>query len=169
MSSRLATLAAASCLAALLGLWTACSSPPSAASGAALGGSDWSPYGGPVSDKTPLLLTQLIEDPQAYDGTRFVLEAQVAEVCPVKGCWMTFDTGTSELRVTFQDYAFFVPKDIAGRTVRIEGLFSIREVPVAELQHYLEDAGRSAEAAAVTAPRMGYQLVATGVALRSKQ
>ena len=46
------------------------------------------------------------------------------------------------------------------------GVFDVREVPVAEVRHYLEDAGRPEEAAAVTEPQRGYEIVATGVLVR---
>ena len=44
------------------------------------------------------------------------LQAQVASVCQVKGCWMVLDLGGgTQARVTFKDYGFFVPMDIVGK------------------------------------------------------
>ena len=41
----------------------------------------------------------------------------VESVCQVKGCWMQVKLDNGEtMRVVFKDYAFFVPKDIAGKT-----------------------------------------------------
>ena len=74
--------------------------------------------------------------------------------------------GERELRMTFQDYGFFVPLDSAGSEVRAQGVFRIEETPVEEARHYLEDAGRHAEAQAITAPVRSYTFVATGVELR---
>ena len=125
----------------------------------------WESYGAGISNAEPMQLDELIAASDNLDGKSVVLEATVLEVCPKKGCWMTFDTGAAELRVTFLDYGFFVPMDIAGRTVRVEGIFEEAEVPLEEARHYLEDAGRHEEAAALVGPQKGFRLVASGVLL----
>lgn len=122
-------------------------------------------YGAAVPESKPLPVETVLADPQIYDGRELVLEGRVVEVCPVKGCWMTFASGERSLRVTFLDYAFFVPKDCAGATAVCGGRFAIREVPADEARHYLEDAGRHAEAAQITEPVRSYTFVASGVRL----
>ncbi|MBL8805102.1 MAG: DUF4920 domain-containing protein [Planctomycetes bacterium] len=98
-----------------------------------------------------------------YDGKTVLLEGAVKEVCKVKGCWMTMAESGQTMRVTFENYAFFVPKDCAGRKVVVEGKFAVKETSVADLKHYLEDAGKHDEAAKVTEPKRELTLVATGV------
>ena len=147
-------------LAAVLALLAVgCGSPPPAP--AAPPG--WTAFGAGVSVGVPAELATLLADPEAHDGQPVLIQAPVYEVCINKGCWMTFDGGDREVRVTFRDYGFFVPMDIAGRVVRVEGSFEIREVPADEIAHYLEDAGRHDEAAAVSGPQLGYHIVADGV------
>jgi hypothetical protein len=76
--------------------------------------------------------------------TRF--EAEVAEVCQNKGCWMRVDLpNEGSVMVRFKDYGFFVPKDISGRRVVVEGRAFISEVDQAERRHMAEDAGASEE------------------------
>lgn len=126
----------------------------------------WDVYGADIrADQDALGVDELLADPAAHDGQRLLLTGTIDEACPVKGCWMTFTDGEQSLRVKFLDYGFFVPLDSAGRTARMEGTFSIREVPLAEARHYLEDAGRHDEAAALTGPQQGYEFVAHGVQL----
>lgn len=122
-------------------------------------------FGAPISKATPVEVKELLSHPSKYDGHELVLEGQVAEVCPVKGCWMTFTSGGRALRVTFKDYAYFVPKDSAGHTAVCEGRFEVRQVPADEARHYLEDAGRYDEAAQITGPVESFTFVATGVQL----
>ncbi|MCS6927903.1 MAG: DUF4920 domain-containing protein [Saprospiraceae bacterium] len=82
---------------------------------------------------------------------------RVGEVCQKKGCWMTIVADSAdvpEMRVTFKDYAFFMPKDLAGKRVIIDGFAYISETSVEELRHYAEDAGKSPdEIADITQPR----------------
>jgi len=117
-------------------------------------------------DAAPVSLEKVLAEPEAWNGRRLTLEGTAREVCAKKGCWLVMEAGERELRMTFQDYAFFVPLDSAGSEVRAEGVFTIQETPVEEARHYLEDAGRHAEAQAITAPVKSYTFVATGVELR---
>lgn len=91
--------------------------------------------------------------------------AQVNSVCQSKGCWMRLNLGNqNEVMVKFKDYAFFVPKDIAGKNVIINGKAFVQEVSVDEQRHYAEDAGKSAEEIAqITKPKRTYSFQADGV------
>lgn len=128
----------------------------------------WETYGALISAAEPMSLDTLLADAEAYNGQTVVLEAPIAECCANKGCWMTLVQGDQSVRVKFLDYGFFVPLDSAGRTVRLEGVFSIRDVPVEEARHYLEDAGRMEEAAAISEPQRSFEIVASGVLLSSE-
>lgn len=93
---------------------------------------------------------------------------KVEEVCQSKGCWMkvALEDG-SQTMVKFKDYGFFMPKDIAGKEVVINGKAYVNKVPVDELQHYAEDAGKSAEEiAAITEPETTFSFEADGVLLK---
>lgn len=93
---------------------------------------------------------------------------KVDEVCQSKGCWMKIDLEDGhQIMVKFKDYGFFMPKDIAGKEVVINGKAYVNKVPVDELQHYAEDAGKSAEEiAAITEPETTSSFEADGVLLK---
>ena len=78
---------------------------------------------------------------------------------------MTLSTNNNDaMMVRFKDYGFFVPKDIGGKDVIIEGQAYATEVSVEELRHYAEDAGKSKEEImAITEPEKQYAFLATGV------
>ncbi|MBT8259657.1 MAG: DUF4920 domain-containing protein [Bacteroidia bacterium] len=94
--------------------------------------------------------------------------AKVEEVCQTKGCWMKLDLENGEeVMVRFKDYGFFMPKDIAGKEVIINGIAFVNEMSVDEQRHYAEDAGDSEEAiAAITEPKKTYSFEADGVLLK---
>ena len=96
------------------------------------------------------------------------LEGKVSEVCQAKGCWMTLDKGDgSTIRVTFKDYGFFVPKDIAGKNVIISGKAYVATTTVDELKHYAEDAGKTEEEIAkITSPEKELAFEAEGVLIK---
>lgn len=93
------------------------------------------------------------------------IEGEVESVCQAAGCWMKIKTADGQtMRVTFKDYGFFVPKDIAGKKVIFEGVPAVKTTSVAELQHYAEDAGKSKdEIAKINSPKMELTFVADGV------
>lgn len=96
--------------------------------------------------------------------------ATVDEVCQAKGCWMKVSLENGEqAMVKFKDYGFFMPKDIAGKQVVLNGLAYVNEVPVDELKHYAEDAGDSAEEIAkITEPKKTFSFEADGVLLKEE-
>jgi hypothetical protein len=137
-----------------------------ASSKAYLAPAGWTAFGNGVGAEAALPVATVLESPQKYAGKTIAVEGPVAGVCQVKGCWMTMLHGDKEMRVRFKDYAYFVPKDCAGRTARVEGVFAIEKIPVEEARHYLEDAGKPEEAAKITAPVDGFTFMASGVLLR---
>ena len=92
----------------------------------------------------------------------------VKEVCQSKGCWMKVELEDgAEAMVRFKDYGFFMPKDIAGKEVIINGLAFVEEMSVEDQRHYAEDAGRSAdEISKITKPKRTMGFEADGVLLK---
>lgn len=99
---------------------------------------------------------------QPYEGK---VKVKVLEVCQKKGCWMKVENpGGEKMMVTFKDYSFFMPKDIVGKQVILDGEASVEEVSVKQLQHYAGDAGKSKqEIAKIREPRKEVSFVAKGV------
>ena len=104
---------------------------------------------------------------KAGDSIPSKMTIKVKEVCKAKGCWMTADLGDgNEVMVKFKDYGFFMPKDIAGKDVIINGMAYVKEVPVDEQRHYAEDKGASkAEIEAITEPKRTFSFEADGALL----
>ncbi|MGB5361081.1 MAG: DUF4920 domain-containing protein, partial [Eudoraea sp.] len=72
--------------------------------------------------------------------------ATVTDVCKSKGCWMKLNLKNGEeVMVKFKDYGFFVPKDIEGREVVVNGSAFIDNMSVEDQKHYAKDAGESQE------------------------
>lgn len=122
-------------------------------------------FGDDLSDAKALKTTTLSQTMAGKETMQVKLEGEIKEVCQMKGCWMTVDAGNDmEIRVTFKDYGFFVPKDAAGKTAVFEGEAKYETVDVETLRHYAEDAGKSEEEiAAITEPETKLTFVATGV------
>jgi hypothetical protein len=110
------------------------------------------------------MLAKLTEEEMATK-----IKGKVESVCQVKGCWIVVQSdqeGQPEMFVKFKDYGFFLPKDIAGRTVIMEGNAYKEMTSVDELRHYAEDEGKSQEEIdAITEPKEELKFMASGVLL----
>lgn len=107
-------------------------------------------------------LPALMADKQLADVK---IEGKVLDVCPKKGCWLSLEMPDKSITfVKFKDYAFFVPLELIGKTVVVEGQAKKIETSVDELKHYAEDAKKSKEEiAAITEPKKEIRLTANGV------
>ena len=122
-------------------------------------------YGEGIQAKKYITTEALVDQLAKSDTVEATVHATVTEVCQVKGCWMTFAANDdTEMMVRFKDYGFFVPKGIGGQEIIVEGKAYSTVVPVDELRHYAEDAGKSKEEIeAITEPEKKFQFMATGV------
>ena len=107
---------------------------------------------------------------EATDSMAVTVQGKVSDVCQKKGCWMniTQENG-EEMMVRFKDYGFFMPLDIAGREVIMNGKAFYQTTSVDDLRHYAEDAGKSQEEIdAITEPKRELAFLADGVILRGE-
>lgn len=90
---------------------------------------------------------------------------RVVDVCKVKGCWMTLELENGqEAMVRFKDYGFFMPVDVVGKKVVVNGLAFVEEMSVEDQKHYASDAGKSEkEVALITTAKRTYGFEADGV------
>lgn len=125
-------------------------------------------FGEKVDPSATIQMAELMKQMQSQQTLAATVEGKVSSVCQAKGCWMKIETGTGEtIRVTFKDYGFFVPKDLAGSTVFMKGTASYNVTSVEELRHYAEDAKKSKEEIEkITEPKRELVFEADGVLIK---
>ncbi|MBL7817470.1 MAG: DUF4920 domain-containing protein [Saprospiraceae bacterium] len=92
----------------------------------------------------------------------------VDAVCKAKGCWMNIasEKGAAPMFVKFKDYAFFMPKDLAGKKVVMVGNAFKEITPVEDLKHFAQDEGKTKEEIAkITKPKEEMKFMASGVTI----
>lgn len=125
-------------------------------------------FGKKIDDKKAIQASALPSKMGNEEAMKATVTGTVESVCQVKGCWMKVKIDNGEtMRVMFKDYAFFVPKDITGKTVVFEGEAQKKTVPVEHLQHYAQDAGKSKEEIdRITEPKQELTFIADGVVVK---
>lgn len=104
------------------------------------------------------------------DTVRAKFKATVTDVCKAKGCWMKVQLQDGQqTMVRFKDYGFFMPKDITGKEVIVNGFAFVEAMSVEDQKHYAKDGGQSeAEIAKITEPKKTNGFEADGVLLIKK-
>lgn len=100
------------------------------------------------------------------DTVKGQFSGKIVETCSVKGCWMNVQLANGEtMMVRMKDYGFFVPTSGAQNlNCTLNGFAFTEEIPVEDLKHYAEDAGKSEEEiAAITEPKKSISFMADGI------
>ncbi len=122
-------------------------------------------YGSEINDQGAISVADLekaLESEKQFTGK---LKGKVVSVCQEKGCWMKIakDEGQN-IMIRFKDYKFFVPKNIDGKEVVLNGTAEKATTSVEMLKHYAKDAGKSEEEVAkITASKKEIIFTASGV------
>ena len=98
-------------------------------------------FGEPFDTSNPQAISEVVKTEIDSVGKFVIVSGTIEAVCQEKGCWLTLKTDSTNIRVRFKNYGFFVPKDIAGREVVLAGIIRREKVSAAVEQHYREDAG----------------------------
>lgn len=120
-------------------------------------------YGAAISDGKAISLTSAIAQLESQSSAVVLVTAKVDSVCGKKGCWMVLKSADDEMRVTFKDYGFFVPFNIVGKTVTVEGTLEKIQMSLKESKHMVKDGGGNPDD--VTEAISEYRMIATGVSV----
>ncbi|MEE2959718.1 MAG: DUF4920 domain-containing protein [Myxococcota bacterium] len=126
--------------------------------------------GNPIDDKIKsTTLAQILKAPKTFENKKIlVTEGQVRQVCQKKGCWMELAVNSAAkgagCRVTFKDYAFFVPKNSMGQHARLMGNIQLKKIDANRVK-YLEAEGGTFSQKEKDGSAYEVRFVASGVEL----
>lgn len=142
--------------------FVACSSPKTSEMEGKLVGK----YGEQINIDGMITTDKMVAMLSESDSISVKVKGEITATCAMKGCWMNLVLPSGEeMRVTFKDYGFFVPKEgMEGNVAVIEGIATRTLTDAATLQHYAQDAGKSeTEILAITEDKEELAFEATGV------
>jgi hypothetical protein len=142
-----------------LALLLICVAPVPALTGAEPSGKGWDLYGAALSRGRLQRLSSVTAPTR--EGKALRVQATIAEVCQMKGCWMNVADGDDTLRVEFKDYGFFVPSTAAGKPVQMEGIVIERTLSDGEREHL-----RAESESGKPIPERMHVFVASGVRIQ---
>lgn len=125
-------------------------------------------YGAPIAGGVAVALGEVLKAPDKFAEQSVLVEGEVRRACTRKGCWMELsaaqDPAAPGCRVSFKDYAFFVPTDSAGSKARVEAKVESKVLKPSLVAH-MEEEGATFPEKDPDGSAREVRLVATGVEL----
>ena len=111
-------------------------------------------------------IAEVIAKPAEFAKNPVVVEGVIAKACTNKGCWMELApaAGQPGVRVTFKDYAFFIPLDCKGMKAKAEGVATVKTLSKKDADHLEGEGAKLTRNADGTANEVSF--LANGVELR---
>lgn len=127
-------------------------------------------FGAAIDEAGVISMDSLLTSIEAGKGLveNVKVEGLIEKACQAKGCWMTIDGGNGKtMRVSFKDYAFFVPKNCGGKTAVMQGRAYLDTTSVEDLRHFAQDEGVSKDSLMkITEPEIELAFEAEGVIIK---
>ena len=122
-------------------------------------------YGAKTTAANAIEVPVLEEKLATADKFTGKVKGTVVGVCEKKGCWMKLaQTDGEGIMIRFKDYKYFMPQNIVGKDVVVDGVAEVTTTSVEMLKHYAEDAGKSKEEVEkITEPKKEIEFTAKGV------
>lgn len=135
--------------------------------GGMLYGNDFNPD--PTAEVIKVSFTDLIANPQDFDGKIIQLDGNISEVCQSAGCWALITDGTNEVRIVTM-HKFLLPKDCASSNTKVEGTFKVKEITEEQAKHYNDEAKNpKVKTEDIKGPQKVFMIEATGVLIAEKK
>lgn len=99
--------------------------------------------GAPIGAAKKVSLAKVLKDPGKFSGKIVRVEGLIVRSCKMEGCWaeLAANKDGKSVRVKMKDHAFFIPLQSAGAKARAEGVFTVKILSKAEVDHMINDDG----------------------------
>ena len=99
--------------------------------------------GGAIGTAKKVSLEKVLLDPAKYAGQAVRVEGVIVRSCKSEGCWAELapKKDGKSVRVKMKDHAFFIPLQSAGAFARAQGVFSVKNLTKAQVDHMIEEDG----------------------------
>ena len=130
-------------------------------------------YGAGVTLTETVAIATILAQPDAWVGKRVRVEAEVSDVCRMRGCWMELKDADKKMRFKVVDGQITFPVSAIGKFAVAEG--TVRKIPLdleqtkKVMAHEAEEMGKPFDPATVTAPMTLVRIDGSGAVIRDKR
>lgn len=125
--------------------------------------------GAAIGRSKKVSLAKVLASPEKYAGRTVRIEGLVVRSCKMEGCWAELapkNDQTRSVRVKMKDHSFFIPLNSAGSFARAEGMFVVKTLSKAEVDHMIEEDGAKFDKRNPDGSVTEISFEATGIELR---
>jgi len=117
--------------------------PTEADKTAAIPSNSYLKRGAPIGKAEKASLEKVLNDPSKFTGKTVLVEGVIVRSCKMEGCWaeLAANKDAKSVRVKMKDHAFFIPLQSAGAMARAEGVFEVKTLSKAMVDHMIEEDG----------------------------
>lgn len=99
--------------------------------------------GAAIGSAKKISLAKVLKNPSKFEGKTVRVEGVIVRSCKMEGCWAELapTADGQSVRVKMKDHAFFIPLESAGARARAEGMFTVKNLTKAQVDHMIEEDG----------------------------
>jgi len=126
--------------------------------------------GAAIGKSKKVSLAKIMANPNNYAGKMVRVEGVIVRSCKMEGCWMELapSKDAKSVRVKMKDHAFFIPLNSAGAAAKAEGVFAVKTLSKAEVDHLINDDGAKFDSRNADGSVTEISFEAVGVELKRK-
>lgn len=140
--------------------------------GATIGYAGEKLYGRKITLKETTKISEILAQPEKFNGKLVLVEGVVTDVCKMKGCWINLGSDKEFETLTFkvEDGVIVFPQEIKGMTALVQGTVEVKTVTVEEQikqgKHHAEEQGETFDATSVKGPKVSVRIMGEGAVVR---
>ncbi len=125
-------------------------------------------FGKELTLKEKTKISDVIANPEKFNGKRIQIEGPIVGVCEKRGCWIKVggEKEGESLRFKVEDGVIVFPMEIKGKTVVAEGVVNVTTYSKEDLikagEHEAKEQGKTFDSTSVTGPKIVLQINGEG-------
>jgi hypothetical protein len=129
-------------------------------------------YGKEITLKEPTRVSDIVANPEKYNGKRVLVEGAVVDVCKKRGCWIKLasDREFESIRFKVEDGVIVFPMEVKGKTATAEGVVSAKTYSTEELiaqgKEQAKEQGTTFDPSTVKGPKTVIQIKGEGAVIK---
>ncbi len=145
--------------------------PPTTATAPATAKEGSTTYGAGVDTMQTVSISELVADPESFEGKTVQVEGMVTDVCAKRGCWfeMAGKAPGEKARFKVQDGEMVFPMSSKGKTAVAQGKIVTQKLSLEETRamegHYASESGREFDPESITEGKTVFRIEGTGAVI----
>ena len=129
-------------------------------------------YGKKITLKDKTKISDIMANPESYDGKRVLVEGPIVDVCKERGCWIKIgsDKEFGALRFKVEDGVITFPLEVKGKNALAEGIVSVKKYSVEQLiaqgKETAKEEGKEFDPSTVKGPKTVLQINGQGAVVK---